>query len=81
LSFRGVSVKSSSVEQVFGKKGRRRYRHCLEHEDKGGRVYDILKKFDAFSGMCLEIKEKLGEAYEVGNQIRIVVADISISTV
>ena len=41
----------------------------------------MLKKFVAFSGMRLEIKEKLGEAYEVGNQIRIVVADISISTV
>jgi hypothetical protein len=41
----------------------------------------ILKKFDAFSDMCLEIKEKLGEAYEAGNQIRIVVAGISISSV
>jgi hypothetical protein len=39
------------------------------------------KKFDAFSGMCLEIKKKLGEAYEAGNQIRIVVAGISLSTV
>jgi hypothetical protein len=39
---------------------------------------NILKKFDAFSGMCLEIKEKLGEAYGAGNQIRIVVAGISI---
>jgi hypothetical protein len=42
---------------------------------------NILKKFYVFSGMCLEIKEKLGEAYEAGNQIRIVVAGISISTV
>jgi hypothetical protein len=42
---------------------------------------NILKKFDAFSGMCLEIKEKLGEAYGAGNQIRIVVAGISISAV
>jgi hypothetical protein len=39
----------------------------------------MLKKLVAFSGMCLEIKEKVGEAYEVGNQIRIVVAGISIS--
>jgi benzoyl-CoA reductase/2-hydroxyglutaryl-CoA dehydratase subunit BcrC/BadD/HgdB len=42
---------------------------------------NILKKSDSFSEMCLEIKEKLGEAYEAGNQIRIVVAGISISTV
>jgi hypothetical protein len=42
---------------------------------------NILKKFDAFSGMCLEIREKLGKACEAGNQIRIVVAGISISTV
>jgi hypothetical protein len=41
----------------------------------------MLKKFVAFLGMCLEIKERLGEAYEAGNQIRIVVAGISISTV
>jgi predicted helicase len=42
---------------------------------------DIVKKLVAFSGTCLEIKEKLGEAYEAGNQIRIVVAGISISSV
>jgi len=42
---------------------------------------NILKKFEAFSGTCLEVKEKLGEAYEAGNQIRIVAAGISISTV
>ncbi|NAZ23418.1 MAG: hypothetical protein GU346_03010 [Thermocrinis sp.] len=39
----------------------------------------MLKKFVAFSGSCLEIKEKLGEAYEAGNQIWIVVAGISIT--
>jgi len=32
---------------------------------------DIVKKLVVFSGACLEIKEKLGEAYEAGNQIRI----------
>jgi predicted helicase len=42
---------------------------------------DIVKKLVAFFGTCLEIKEKVGEAYEVGSQIRIVVADISTSTV
>ncbi len=41
----------------------------------------MLKKFVAFLGICLEIEERLGEAYEAGNQIRIVVAGISISTV
>ncbi len=41
----------------------------------------MLKKFVAFLGICLEIKEKLEEAYEEGNQIRIVVAGISTNTV
>jgi hypothetical protein len=40
-----------------------------------------LKKFAVFSETCLEVKEKLGKAYEAGNQIRIVAAGISISTV
>jgi hypothetical protein len=39
LDFRGVSVKLSAIEQVFGKKGRRRYRHFLGHEDKGRLIY------------------------------------------
>jgi hypothetical protein len=77
LGFRGVSVKPSSIEQVFGKK---------EDENTGIvwntriRVEEFIiysKKFDAFSGMCLEIKERLGEAYEAGNQIRILVGYIN----
>jgi predicted helicase len=42
---------------------------------------DIVKKLIAFSGRCLEIKEQLREIYEGSNQIRIVVAGISIRTV
>jgi predicted helicase len=42
---------------------------------------DIVKKLIAFSGRCLEIKEQLKEVYEASNQIRIVMAGISIRTV
>jgi predicted helicase len=42
---------------------------------------DIVKKLVAFSGRCLEIKEQLREIYEGSNQIRIVMAGISIRTV
>jgi len=42
---------------------------------------DIVKKLIAFSGRCLEIKEQLREIYEGSNQIRIVMARLSIRTV
>jgi len=42
---------------------------------------DIVKKLIAFSGRCLEIKEQLREIYEASNQIRIVMARLSIRTV
>jgi predicted helicase len=42
---------------------------------------DIVKKLVAFSERCLEIKQKLREIYEGSNQIRIVMAGISIRTV
>jgi predicted helicase len=42
---------------------------------------DIVKKLIEFSGRCLEIKEQLREIYEGSNQIRIVMAGISIRTV
>jgi Predicted helicase len=42
---------------------------------------DIVKKLIAFSERCLEIKEQLREIYEASNQIRIVMAGISIRTV
>jgi predicted helicase len=42
---------------------------------------DIVKKLVAFSGRCLGIKEELREVYEASNQIRIVMARLSIRTV
>jgi predicted helicase len=42
---------------------------------------DIVKKLIAFSERCLEIKEQLKEIYEASNQIRIVMARLSIRTV
>jgi predicted helicase len=42
---------------------------------------DIVKKLVAFSGKCLEIKQQLKEVYEGSNQIRIVMARLSIRTV
>jgi len=42
---------------------------------------DIVKKLVAFSERCLQIKEQLREIYEGSNQIRIVMAGISIRTV
>jgi predicted helicase len=42
---------------------------------------DIVKKLIAFSERCLEIKQQLKEIYEGSNQIRIVMARLSIRTV
>ncbi len=42
---------------------------------------DIVKKLVAFSGRCLDIKHQLKEIYEGANQIRIVMARLSITTV
>jgi predicted helicase len=42
---------------------------------------DIVRKLITFSGRCLEVKEQLKAVYEGSNQIRIVMARLSIRTV
>jgi hypothetical protein len=42
---------------------------------------EIVKKLIAFSEGCFEVKEQLREVYDGSNQIRIVMAGISIRTV